>query len=40
VHTDKYELGRTLVEVLGRRLDGHQPEHRVLAPRLVVRRST
>ena len=39
VHTDKYELGRTLVEVLGRRLDGHGAEHRVLAPRLVVRRS-
>ncbi len=39
VHTDKYELGRTLVEVLGRRLDGHAAEHRVLAPRLVVRRS-
>ncbi|MFC5061432.1 LacI family DNA-binding transcriptional regulator [Actinomycetospora atypica] len=37
VHTDKYELGRTLVEVLGRRLDGHPPEHRVLAPRLTVR---
>ena len=40
VHTDKYELGRTLVEVLGRRLDGHPPEHRVLAPRLVVRGTT
>ena len=39
VHTDKYELGRTLVEVLGRRLDGHPVEHRVLAPRLVVRGS-
>jgi LacI family transcriptional regulator len=39
VHTDKYELGRTLVEVLGRRLDGHEAERRVLAPRLVVRRS-
>ena len=39
VHTDKYELGRTLVEVLGRRLDGHPPEHRMLAPRLVVRAS-
>ncbi|MDL5155899.1 LacI family DNA-binding transcriptional regulator [Actinomycetospora termitidis] len=37
VHTDKYELGRTLVEVLGRRLDGHPAEHRTLAPRLVVR---
>jgi LacI family transcriptional regulator len=39
VHTDKYELGRTLVEVLGRRLDGHPAEHRSLAPRLVVRGS-
>jgi LacI family transcriptional regulator len=39
VHTDKYELGRTLVEVLGRRLDGHPAEHRLLSPRLVVRRS-
>ncbi|MEJ2868604.1 LacI family DNA-binding transcriptional regulator [Actinomycetospora sp. OC33-EN08] len=39
VHTDKYELGRTLVEVLGRRLDGHPAEHRTLAPRLVVRGS-
>ena len=39
VHTDKYELGRTLVEVLGGRLDGHRVEHRVLAPRLVVRGS-
>lgn len=40
VHTDKYELGRTLVEVLGGRLDGHPPEHRVLVPRLVVRGTT
>ncbi|MCD2190319.1 LacI family DNA-binding transcriptional regulator [Actinomycetospora soli] len=39
VHTDKYELGRTLVEVLAHRLDGHPAEHRVLAPRLVVRGS-
>ena len=39
VHTDKYELGRTLVEILGRRLDGHAAEHRLLSPRLVVRRS-
>lgn len=39
VHTDKYELGRTLVEVLGHRLDGHPAEHRTLAPRLVVRGS-
>jgi LacI family transcriptional regulator len=39
VHTDKYELGRTLVEILGRRLDGHAAEHRLLSPRLVVRGS-
>lgn len=39
VHTDKYELGRTLLEVLGRRMDGHPAEHRLLTPRLVVRGS-
>lgn len=39
VHTDKYELGRTLLEVLARRLDGHAAEHRLLSPRLVVRGS-
>jgi LacI family transcriptional regulator len=39
VHTDKYELGRTLLEVLGRRMDGHAAEHRLLSPRLVVRGS-
>ena len=39
VHTDKYELGRTLLEELARRLDGHPPRHRTLAPRLVVRGS-
>lgn len=39
VHTDKYELGRTLLEVLGRRMDGHVAEHRLLSPRLVVRGS-
>ncbi|GAA4846534.1 LacI family DNA-binding transcriptional regulator [Actinomycetospora corticicola] len=39
VHTDKYELGRTLVEVLAHRLDGHPAEHRTLAPRLVIRGS-
>ncbi|HEY2224567.1 LacI family DNA-binding transcriptional regulator [Actinomycetospora sp.] len=39
VHTDKYELGRTLLEVLARRLDGHTAEHRLLSPRLVVRGS-
>ena len=39
VHTDTYELGRTLLDVLARRLDGHPAEHRVLVPRLVVRGS-
>lgn len=43
VHTDKYELGRTLVDVLGRTLDpdagADAVEHRLLPASLVVRDS-
>jgi DNA-binding LacI/PurR family transcriptional regulator len=40
VRQDLAAIGREAVELLLRRIAGREPEHRLLAPELVVRAST